>query len=76
MVAIETSFENSMQEIADLSYHLTPQTLATELEKLTHEVPILLHHLKPPCIERIRSEVASLKRDDIGFLEQGRAYKI
>lgn len=76
MLGIETSFDNSMQGIADLSFHLTPQTLESELEKLTREVPILLHHLKPPCIERIRAEVATLQRPDIGFLEQGRAYRI
>lgn len=74
MVCVETSFDNSLQDIADVSYHLTPATLEKELEKLEKEVPILLHHLKPPCIDKIKEEVAALGRSDIDFLEQGKIY--
>lgn len=73
-VCIETSFDNSLQQIADLSLHLTPRTLETELKKLKRRVPILLHHLKPPCVERIHDEVAKLKHPDLVFLEQGKVY--
>lgn len=76
---LDTSFDNSMQQIADVSLHLTPATLAEELEKLEERVverglPIYLHHLKPPCVEAIRRDVAALGRDDVSFLEQGRVY--
>ncbi|HYO16185.1 MAG TPA: 3',5'-cyclic-nucleotide phosphodiesterase [Thermoanaerobaculia bacterium] len=74
-VCIETSFDNSLQQIADVSLHLTPRTLEAELKKLTRKVPILLHHLKPPCIARIQEEVRQLKNPDVGFLEQGREYR-
>jgi ribonuclease BN (tRNA processing enzyme) len=74
-VCIETSFDNSLQQIADVSLHLTPRTLEAELRKLTKKVPILLHHLKPPCIARIHEEVRQLKNPDVGFLEQGREYR-
>ncbi len=74
-ICIDTSFDNSMQEIADISLHLTPRTLALELEKLERDVPVLLHHLKPPYVERIRAEVAALGDPRIGFLEQGRTYE-
>jgi ribonuclease BN (tRNA processing enzyme) len=74
-IGIETSFDNALQHIADVSYHLTPQTLQLELEKLDRKVPILLHHLKPPCIARIRAEVAALGNPDIDFLEQDRVYE-
>lgn len=74
-VCIDTSFDNALQEIADVSLHLTPQTLAEELEKLERDVPILLHHLKPPCVEKIHEEVAALGRSDVDFLEQGRVYE-
>jgi ribonuclease BN (tRNA processing enzyme) len=75
-ICIETSFDNSMQEIADLSLHLTPRTLRTEVAKFEREVPILIHHMKPPCVDRIRSEVAELADPRIGFLEQGRTYEL
>ena len=74
-VCIDTSFENSLQEIADVSFHLTPRTLERELEKLEVKVPILLHHLKPPYVERIRAEVKQLGNPDVDFLEQGKTYE-
>ncbi len=74
-VCIETSFDNSMQEIADLSLHLTPSSLASELAKLEREVPVLIHHMKPPCIQRIQQEILALGDPRIRFLEQGRTYE-
>lgn len=74
-LCLDTSFDNSMQQIADLSLHLTPRTMAREIEKLQREVPIFLHHLKPPCIERIVPEVRALDNARVGFLEQGRVYE-
>ncbi len=74
-VCIETSFDNSLQEVADISLHLTPRTLETELRKLQKRVPILIHHLKPPCVEKIHEEVRRLGNPDIEFLEQGKEYR-
>ena len=73
-LCIDTSFDSSLQEVADVSYHLTPQTLERELEKLERKVPILLHHLKPPYVDRIREEVRALGNPDVDYLEQGRTY--
>lgn len=73
-VCIETSFDNSLQQIADISLHLTPRTLEGELRKLKKRVPVLLHHLKPPCVERIHDEIAKLKHPELAFLEQGKVY--
>ena len=71
---LDTSFDNSLQQVADLSLHLTPQTLEVELHKLERRVPILLHHLKPPCVARIHEEVRRLRNPDLEFLEQGKVY--
>lgn len=73
-LCIDTSFDNAMQRVADVSLHLTPATLERELRKLRRQVPILLHHLKPPYIEAIHREVRQLGRADLDFLEQGRSY--
>ncbi len=73
-VLLDTSFDNALQEIADVSMHLTPATLAQELEKLERRVPVILHHLKPPCVDRIRVEVRELRNPDLSFLEQGERY--
>jgi ribonuclease BN (tRNA processing enzyme) len=74
-LCIETSFENSLQQVADVSLHLTPRTLESELRKLQKKVPILLHHLKPPSVPRIREEVKALGNPDLEFLEQGKRYQ-
>ncbi|HEV7517890.1 MAG TPA: 3',5'-cyclic-nucleotide phosphodiesterase [Thermoanaerobaculia bacterium] len=74
-LCIETSFDNSLQEVADVSLHLTPRTLEIELRKLQKRIPILVHHLKPPCVDKIHEEVRRLGNPDIEFLEQGREYR-
>jgi ribonuclease BN (tRNA processing enzyme) len=73
-VCLEVSFDNRLQPIADLSLHLTPQTLAVEIRQLQRKVPILLHHLKPTCQDRIREEIRALGNPDLDFLEQGKTY--
>lgn len=75
-VWMDVSFENALQPIADISGHLTPRTLAAELGQLQSGAPVLLHHLKPPSIEKIRGEIAVLDNAAIGFLEQGRIYEL
>ena len=75
-LCIDVSFDNALQEIADVSLHLTPRTLEQELRKLERRVPILLHHLKPPCVARIHAEVAALGNPDLHFLEQGKIYEL
>lgn len=74
-ICIDTSFDNALQKVADVSYHLTPASLERELEKLDRKVPILLHHLKPPCVDQIRVEVKRLRNPDVDYLEQGKTYE-
>ena len=74
-LCLDTSFDNALQDVADVSLHLTPRTLESELKKLHRRVPILLHHLKPPCVDRIHYEVRQLRNPDLHFLEQGREYR-
>jgi ribonuclease BN (tRNA processing enzyme) len=73
-LCIDVSFDNALQEIADVSLHLTPRTLERELDKLQRPVPILVHHLKPPCVPRILAEIRAMRHPDLHFLEQGATY--
>jgi len=69
---VELSFPDELQRLADLSGHLTPRTLARELDKLERgDLPILLYHLKPAYVARLRREVAALKRRNLRILEVG-----
>ena len=58
-VITECSFPNRLQEVADVSLHLTPQTLAAELGKLAGDTPVFIYHLKPPYVEELRAELSA-----------------
>jgi len=71
-VVLEASFPNRLQELADLSRHLTPQTLAKEVEKLGNpSVPILVTHLKPQYREEIIKELEKIKGCCLKILKDG-----
>lgn len=69
---VELSFPNDLQGLADVSGHLTPNTLATELAKLDRNgTPVLLYHLKPAYAAQLRREVAALKLPGVRILAVG-----
>lgn len=71
-LVIETSFPNRLQDVADMSCHLTPQTLAQELDKLAVNSPqILITHLKPEFRREIIAELHKLKDRRLRILRDG-----
>jgi 3',5'-cyclic-nucleotide phosphodiesterase len=74
-VIVETSFPNELQDLANVSGHLTPQTLDMELRKLKRDVPVHLYGFKPRHLARIRAQVRALKRRRLHFLVQGKTYR-
>ncbi|MGH7775065.1 MAG: MBL fold metallo-hydrolase [Candidatus Binatia bacterium] len=71
-VVLEASFPNRLQGLADVSRHLTPQTLAREVDKLGRaSVPILVTHLKPQYREEIIRELKKLKSYPLRILKDG-----
>jgi len=74
-VITECSFPTALQRVADVSLHLTPTTLAGELEKLDSSIPVLLYHFKPPYVDDLRAELAAMDfRQEVAELEQDRVY--
>ena len=72
---VETSFPNSMSRLAEVSGHLTPESLSRELAKLTHTgVDILAMHLKPAYRSTLISELDALGIDGLIVMEPGREY--
>jgi len=59
---IETSFPNALQQLADVSGHLTPRTLESELAKFERDdaTSVLLYHLKPAFVQQVKKEVADM----------------
>lgn len=54
---IETAFSNRERQLADVSKHLCPATLAAELAKLERSAEIYVTHLKPGEIELTMREI-------------------
>jgi ribonuclease BN (tRNA processing enzyme) len=73
---IEASFPNSMRELAKASKHLTPQTMAQELTKLSHNgMDILAVHLKAAYRTTLIKELEGLKIKGLNVMEAGRVYE-
>jgi ribonuclease BN (tRNA processing enzyme) len=74
-ILIEASFPNSMAELADVSRHFTPASLAAELRKLKHNgLDILAVHLKPAYRETIIAELEALGLPKLDVMEPGKTY--
>ena len=54
---IETAFSNKERQLAEISRHLCPATLADELAKLERSAEIYITHLKPGEIEPTMLEI-------------------
>ncbi len=77
MLITECSFPSELQRIADVSLHLTPTTLASELAKVDPRIPVYLYHFKPAYVEQLRAELAAMKFDhEIHELEQDAVYNL
>ncbi len=74
-VITETSFPNELQDLADVSGHLTPQNLSDELRKLKTPVPVFFYGAKPKHLETITKQVRALKRKDLKIFTQGKTYR-
>ena len=72
---IETSFPNSMAQLAEVSRHFTPASLGRELGKLNHNgLDILAVHIKPAYRETIIAELKALNIAGLGVMEPGKTY--
>ena len=71
-IVLEASFPNRLQGLADVSRHLTPQTLEREIDKLgMNSVPVLVTHLKPEYRGEIIADLRSLEKPHLKVLKDG-----
>ncbi len=71
---LETSFPNKLQQLADISGHLTPKTLESELLKFDRNgCEVLLYHLKPAFVSQLKHEVKHLP---VHVLELGDTFEL
>ena len=71
---LETSFPDELQDLADISGHLTPRTLRGELRKFQRNgTDVLLYHLKPAFVAQLKRQVAGLP---VKVLELGQTFEL
>ena len=69
---LETSFPNALQKLADESGHLTPLTMANELDSKLKDrsgLPVFLYHLKPAFARQLHQEIQALALPKVRVLE-------
>lgn len=72
---IEASFPNDMAQLAEVSRHFTPASLARELQKLSHNgMDILAVHLKPSYRNTIIAELNDLNIPRLQVMDPGKTY--
>ena len=72
---IEASFPDSLSRLAEISGHLTPKTVRSELAKLRHaDAQVLAMHLKPSYREALIEELGALGIPGLSVMEVGREY--
>ena len=75
-IFIEASFPNSMSKLAEVSGHLTPEGVAAELRKLSHNhFDVLAVHLKPSYRETLVRELDALGISGLSAMQPGREYE-
>jgi cAMP phosphodiesterase len=75
-IVTETSFPNELQDLASISGHLTPITMAMELVKLKKDVPVYLYGMKPKHLKAIRKQLREVKDERVRMMTQGQLIEI
>lgn len=76
-LVIETAFGNEEAHLADISGHLSPQTLAEELAQLAGEVNVYITHPKPGEVPAVLSQIRALdSRHRIEPLREGQRFGV
>jgi ribonuclease BN (tRNA processing enzyme) len=75
-ILVECAFPNELEELAHVSYHLTPKTLKRELEKIKNpNCLIYVVNIKPMYREQIVKQLGELGLENLQILEVGQIYE-
>lgn len=74
---IECAFPNELEELADVSHHLTPKILKRELEKFNRKQSgIYVINIKPMYREQVVAQLRELEIENLQILEVGLIYEL
>ena len=76
-IIVDTSFPNSMELVAGLSGHFTPDQLHQDLQKarVDSDVPLYIYHIKPVHEKTVIRELKALGRKNVMILQEGKTYR-
>lgn len=75
-ILVECAFPNDLSELAEISHHLTPSTLAVELAKFKNSAcPVYVINLKPMYREQVIEGIRELNLPNVQILEVGKVYE-
>jgi ribonuclease BN (tRNA processing enzyme) len=69
-IFIDVSFPNSLQDIADVSGHHTPQTLLTEMRYMPESVQVFATHVKPFYLASVKQELENMSIKNLHVVDQ------
>jgi len=76
-VFVECSFPNRMQQMADLSGHLTPKMLGEEIRKIKgYDGPVYVYHVKSQYLVEMEREIDQIGRKDVIVVRDEMAWEI
>lgn len=75
-ILVECAFPNELAELAHISFHLTPEGLKKELEKIAHpNCPVYVINIKPMYRDEIVRQIEELQVENLHILEVGKVYE-
>lgn len=75
-VLIECAFPDELTDLAEVSHHLTPSLLKSELAKFAHPgTPVYVVNIKPMFLEKVVREIEGLNIGNLQVLDVGRVYE-
>ncbi|HVM96086.1 MAG TPA: 3',5'-cyclic-nucleotide phosphodiesterase [Candidatus Acidoferrales bacterium] len=75
-VILECSFPNRLAPIAEAAKHLTPELIASEIDKLPSHLPVWIFHIKPLVFDETVAELKQICGERVIVVEQGKTYEI
>ena len=73
-ILLECAFPDELDDLADVSHHLTPKRMAVELEKCEKDCPVFVVNLKPMYRDEIVDQIQRMQLDCVEILEIGKVY--
>lgn len=73
-VFLEATFPNEMEELAEISKHLTPRQFAGEIAKMNRIIPVYAIHLKGRYRDEVTAQILGLGIQGVGVAEAFQVY--